>query len=280
MPAALTLLIAWFGLVGAAAAAGNAAGVESGNADSAAPNLTFVWEDRFSAADQARLERWIITTQSALERLVGPMPMGVQVHFHRRDGAGEPVPWANTQRGRRQAVHLHVDPSFPLDALLADWTAPHELSHLILPYVGRRNAWFAEGFASYLQYRVMQQMGALTPAEAAARYRRHVERAAARYAYPDRPFTDAAPRLRADRQYPVMYWGGAVYFEQVDASLNAQGSGLLAVLREYVACCRRDRQNLRDLLEQLDRLAGGDAFAACYGALARNPGFPDSPAGR
>jgi len=69
------------------------------------------------------------------------------VHFHRRDAGA----LGHTRRSRRQSVHFYVDPQFSYDALRRDWTASHELSHLVLPYLGAEHIWFAEGFASDMQ---------------------------------------------------------------------------------------------------------------------------------
>jgi hypothetical protein len=237
--------------------------------------LEFHWQDRFSPAEQAQLIAWVEETQGALERLVGPFRFDVHVHFHRRDGAREPVPWANTQRHRRQGVNFHVDPSFPPHAFFEDWTAAHELSHLILPYLGPRHAWFAEGFASFMQYRVMQAMNVLTPLEAAQRYRQNLERAERSYHFPDTPFIDAAPRLRAERNYSTLYWGGAAYFLQVDARLRESGAGdVLDALRRYLDCCRRDRADLAGLMAELDRAAGEAAFSKQMAEFRLRRGFP------
>lgn len=241
----------------------------------AARELSFAWEDPFSPAEKARLTVWVRETHQAVEALVGPFPMAVRIYMHRRDDAREPVPWAHTERYRGQGVHFHVDPRFSLDAFRDDWTAPHELSHLILPYVGRQDAWFSEGFASYMQYRVMQQMGVLSGSEAARRYAGKLDRARRRYDYPAEPFLEAAPKLRAAGRYPVMYWGGAAFFAQVDLGLQAEDTSLLAVLRDYLRCCREDRVPLPALLDQLDELAGVPAFSERYRRFAAEPGFPD-----
>jgi len=237
--------------------------------------LRYVWEDHFSSAERERLVAWIEETAGAVETLVGAYPMDVRVYFHRLDGSREPVPWANTQRNRSQGVHFHVNPDFPLPAFRADWTAPHELAHLMLPYVGRRYAWFAEGFASYMQYQVMRTMGVLSPAAAERRYRDNLRRAERDYAYPDRPFVDAAPRLRAEGRYPVMYWGGAAYFGQVDAALARRGSSLVAVVRGYMACCRRNRADLAALIAELDRVSGTTVFSEVLTRFRGTPGFPE-----
>jgi len=243
-------------------------------ADTASTGLHFVWLDDFDAAERVKLTEWIEETHAAAVRLTGPFPMPVRVYFHRRDGAREPVPWAHTQRSRDQGVHFHVDPRFPLADFRRDWTAPHELSHLILPYLGRRHAWFAEGFASYLQYAVMQSMGVLSADDARRRYRRNLQGAERDYEHLRRPFVAAAPRLRAEGKYPVMYWGGAVYFMQVDQALVERGSSLQSILRDYLACCRRDRDGLHSLLEELDRLAGAAVFSERLRLFESEPGFP------
>ena len=156
----------------------------AGAAPSVCAELTFEWVDEFTADEQAKLTAWVREVHGAVERIVGPLPVDVRTYMHRRDGAREPVPWARTQRYRGQGVHFHVDPAYSLDAFRHDWTAPHELSHLILPYVGARHAWFAEGFASHMQYRVMQAMGVLSGTEAERRYRRKLESAERNYDYP------------------------------------------------------------------------------------------------
>ncbi|MFU8821098.1 MAG: hypothetical protein ACNA8G_06030 [Gammaproteobacteria bacterium] len=237
--------------------------------------LQFHWQDAFTVQEQAKLRAWIEETHAALQDLVGPMPFDVHVFMHRRDGASEPVPWANTQRSRSQGVHFHVDPRYPLASFRRDWTAAHELSHLVLPYLGTRHAWFSEGFASYLQYQVMHAQGVLSAQSVARRYRRNLERAARSYPYPSQPFARAAPRLRAEGKYPTMYWGGAVYFLQVNEVLqHRSGLDLRGVLRDYVACCHERRSSLPALVAELDRVAGSDAFSRELRKFEATPGFP------
>ncbi|MFU8814388.1 MAG: hypothetical protein ACNA7W_03520 [Pseudomonadales bacterium] len=244
----------------------------------AAAELRFHFEDQFAAAERVKLTAWVTETAEALASLVGEFPFDVHVHLYRRDGASQPVPWAHTRRGRAQGVHLHVDPRFPLEDFRRDWTAPHELGHLVLPYLGSSHAWFAEGFASYLQYEVMIAMGVLGRAEANGRYRERIERARQRYGHPQRPFAAAAPRLRAEGNYPTMYWGGAVYFLNADAALRQRGrSGLISLLRDYLACCRSGYATPRRVARDLDRLSASTLFETQLERFEQTPGFPDWP---
>ncbi len=236
--------------------------------------LVFHWEDRFTESEQEKLERWIVEVDAALTKLTGPAPFKKHIHFHRLQDAREPVPWAHTTRGRRQGVHFHVDPAFSLAAFRADWTASHELSHLIIPYLGRRHAWFAEGFASYMQYQVMAAGGMVSAQELDAIYRRRFERAAGGYGFDDLSFVDAATRLHAARQYPTLYWGGAVFFWNTDRALRARDSSLTSTLRRYLQCCRMANDNLDTLVARLDGLSTGSTFADELQKFRVNPGFP------
>ena len=237
--------------------------------------LIWHWEDRFSDADKEKLTRWVTETVAGVERLVAPYPFDVHIHFHRTWSTRGPVPWANTVRSRRQGVNFNVDPRYSSGELLANWTASHELSHLLLPYLGRRHSWFAEGFASYMQYQVMLELGVITEKQAQARYQARIGRAERRYDMDDTPFVEAAPTLRARRQYPTMYWGGAVYFLRVDRELRETGQSLVEVVRDFVECCRSNTRGLNRLVAELDRLSGGTIFKEQLDLIRTEPGFPD-----
>jgi hypothetical protein len=233
------------------------------------------WKDTFSTAEQEKLTAWVSEVATHVEALVGPLPFSFQIHFYRRDGAGEPVPWANTRRTGLLGVDFYVDPSYSLEAFRRDWTAPHEISHLILPYLGPGNAWFAEGFASFMQYQVMQSIGVLSKNEKAQRYMQNLSKASRDYVYPNRPFVQASSRLRQEGKYSVMYWGGAVYFLQVnDYLVRTQGLTLVEVLKIYTACCRRNFSSLRGLIADLDRATNSGIFASHLDNFVPTRGFP------
>lgn len=244
-----------------------------------AATLRWHWEDSFTPAEQTKLRLWITTTTEALERLTAPLPLTVHVYLHRMDGRGEPVPWANTRRGVREGIDFYVDPAWPLSAFTKDWTAAHELSHLLVPYLGERNSWFAEGFASYMQYRILQEQGVVSPREMVETYRERIETAAAKYSLyglKGTSFTAAATRLRQGRDYPTYYWGGAVYFMAVDAQLHrAEAPALTALLSQYVDCCRSRNDDVTALTESLNTLSGTTFFTDQLAKFDQEPGFPD-----
>lgn len=241
-------------------------------------DIQWRWQDRFSHAEQQKLMTWVRLSVAGVEELVGPYPFDIHITFHRRRWGNGPVPWANTERSRTQGVHFHVNPAFTLDQFLQDWTAPHELSHLLIPYLGSRHAWFAEGFASYMQYQVMHSMGVLDTTEMLDKYHQQIRKASARYPDKGQSFVSAAPQLRAEGKYPVMYWGGAVFFLQIDQELkNTEAGGLIPVLQEFLACCREGRYSLHSLLGEFDRLSDSSFFHHQLELFNNRPGFPDYP---
>lgn len=242
---------------------------------SANAEIVWHWKDSFSADEKAKLQHWITETVAGVERAVAPFPFDVHINFFRANRGSSPVPWANTIRSRRQGVNFHVNPKHSLASFRKDWTASHELSHLLVPYVGRRHAWFAEGFASFMQYQVMRELEVVDAGEAHRQYRAKVTRAKRRYDLHDVPFVDAAATLAARRQYPTMYWGGAVYFLQMDRQLRARGSSMLGVLQQFVDCCRQRRHGFDGLIAELDRIAAAPVFSRQLDVWHSQPGFPD-----
>ncbi len=237
--------------------------------------IVWHWQDTFSTAEQAKLQSWVNETYKAVEDTVAPFPFDVHIYFHRRDGAEEPVPWAHTERiPNKQDVHFHVDTGFSKRRFLEDWTGAHEISHLLIPYLGRKNAWFAEGFASYLQYQVHYTMGIINETELAQMYLHRFKRARGKYNLNDVPFAYSGEELVRRYDYPTMYWGGAAYFFIVEQELKRKNTSLMAVLNKYVRCCRNKNDSIDQLVARLDTLSGTNIFSYQLAQCREEKGFP------
>ncbi|GAB5539013.1 MAG: hypothetical protein Salg2KO_11160 [Salibacteraceae bacterium] len=230
-------------------------------------DYTIVWEDRFSKEEKVKVEQWLGQVSAGVFGLLGKYPFTVNYYIHRKDGAREPVPWANTVRDGEEGVHFHINPDFSLNDFLADWTAPHEISHLAIPYVGRENMWFSEGYASYLQYLVMAEMGVITKAEADLRIKERIQRIQSDYRV-EVGFLQRSNQLRKQHNYPAVYWGGACFFMEANQKLGTDHeTSLPDVVRAYQTQYRLAYTNLdalSDLIQHLDEVSNTRVFTNIY----------------
>lgn len=234
-------------------------------------SIEWHWEDEFSIAEQDKVEAWLNSVTGAVESTLGIFPFTLHFYIHRRNGSSEPVPWASTRRNYVQGVDFHIDPSFSLQAFMDDWTAPHEISHLSIPYLGREQSWFAEGFASYMQYQIMQKLGICSEQEVGEIYAEKIEGVRPYYDR-DQDFVTVARELRSRNHYSVMYWGSASYFIQIDKRLKVEhGLELTGFIKEYQRCCRLKDESFEELIESWDRLLGEPIFSELLRSYQSGP---------
>ena len=234
-------------------------------------SIEWHWEDEFSTVEQDKVVDWLNSVTGAVESTLGPYPFTVHFYIHRRKGSSEPVPWASTRRHYVQGVDFHIDPSFSLQAFLDDWTAPHEISHLSIPYLGQEQSWFAEGFASFMQYQIMQELGVCSQEEVGEIYAEKIEGVKPYYDR-DQDFVTVARELKSRNRYSVMYWGSASFFMQIDKRLQVEhGRKLTVFIKEYLRCCRLKDESLDELIESWDRLLGEPLFSELLHSYQSQP---------
>lgn len=236
--------------------------------------LIWHWEDDFSPEEKGKLTQWITQVYEQTTDLVAPFPFDLNIHLHNSPQANEPVPWAGTSKGWQQRIHFHVNPKFKLKAFLADWTAPHEFAHMYHPYLGRTHSWFSEGFASYMQYIIMEHMGVIDRRSRLALWKSHLARAEKGFRYKNQSLLQAMDKLKATKQYPILYWGGATYFMQVDQALRKNDLNLIKVWKYYVTCCRLKNESFEPLIARLDSISNSTTFSEKLKQLETQKGFP------
>ncbi len=216
--------------------------------------IVWHWEDEFSELEKEKLQTWLFEVAEHTQKTIGSFPFKMHFHMNRMEGKGEPVPWANTWKYPNQAVHFHVDPAFSLEEFRNDWTAPHEMSHLALPYLGEDNSWFAEGFASFLQCQIMLEMKVYTEESMEAKYASKFDKIKP-LVKENKSMLEMCKSMKEKRNYPGMYWGGASYFYLLNEGLEAQGTSFMEVMKSYLACCRFKARGLDKIIEYWDELA-------------------------
>ncbi len=122
------------------------------------------------SAPDARKEKLVIWVKQAVAAVAGvygrfpqASPQLIVIPIGSRN---EPVPWAHVMRGGGVSAEFFVDETRPLEELAQDWTACHELSHMLLPFVSSRDRWLSEGLASYYQYILLARSGMLSEEQA------------------------------------------------------------------------------------------------------------------
>lgn len=215
--------------------------------------------DHFSAAEQQKLRLWLEQSFHATNQLLGPYPFLTYVSLSPHSGS-EPVPWAYTQRMEQQQVFFQVDSRFTFTEFQQDWTAAHEFSHLALPLLDKEDLWFAEGFASYMQYQVLQHQGQLTETPVYW-YQQKLRQVAPLLANSATPLVRQLKLWLQQKHYKAAYWGSALFFIEADQLLQKRGLSLSHLIRRYQRQHRLTDQNLAALIRSLDTLAGHPVFA-------------------
>ncbi len=227
------------------------------------PNRTktnIIWEDYFNRAEKEKLNTWLQRISTAAHETLGAFPFDINLYIHRSENKNEPVPWAHTIRDNEEGVHFYVCADFPLEAFMEDWTAPHEISHLSIPYLEKKNMWFSEGYASYMQYLVMLQAGVLTANEMTVKYRSKLQKISPVYDSEDK-FLALSEQLKKRHNYPAVYWGGACLFMQADSILRTENLRVTDVIKQYQSHGRASDQNLDDLVASLDEISQSTIFS-------------------
>ncbi len=211
------------------------------------------------------LKTWLAEVQAGLNRLLGPFPDQHEIHIKQQSSNSSPVPWARTAKGTTRQIHFTVDTSKPWSAFRQDWTAAHEVSHMLFPYVGE-DRWFAEGLASYLQYQVMFAAGHIDWDTAAAKIEERFQRVKNSKVPNAWSVLKHNAQLSQERDYPRLYWGGAAFFAMIDQRLAQDHDlRLTQVISAYTQCCYSPAPTrAMDLLNLFDKLSGTEVFLKTY----------------
>jgi hypothetical protein len=210
---------------------------------------------------------------------------GVTGHFPRPEPQVLVIPSGNrgsatlfglVVRGGGMGVSFWVNQNRPLQEFLDGWTATHEFSHMLLPYISSRDRWLSEGLASYYQNVLRSRNGRLTETQAWQALFDGFERG--RNGTGSGTLAQAASSGRSSTMR--VYWSGAALTLMADMQLRASSDGrqsLDTALKGLSECCMENgvTWRARDMFAQLDALTGTTTFKNLYEDYANAEGFPD-----
>lgn len=230
--------------------------------------------------NSAMLQRWIGECADAALTSSGRFPLHdalVRIRLVPRRGRdASPVPWGQTRRDDGVSVLLFVREDATYQELRDDWTAVHELSHLMHPYLGNDGRWLAEGLASYYQNVSRARAGLLDGDEAWRRLEAGFQRGrrVGEGARMDRIGRDRGTTMR-------VYWAGAAFWLDADLALRRErATDLDRVLAAYARCCLdgEARVDPAEFIAALDRAGGNGVLMPLYRRYAAMQGFPSQQA--
>jgi hypothetical protein len=233
------------------------------------------------AIDSAAIIDWVHDTAGnvslAYGRFPNPSPHVVVVPVGRGGWQSDsPVPFGRVLRDGGETVELFIDERRPIEDFYDDWTATHEFSHLMLPFVRARHRWISEGFAQYYQNVLLTRGGQYDEQRAWQKLHDGFERG--RKSRPDLSPNEAA-RQGVGAATMKIYWSGAIIALMADVELRKRSGGresLDSALGQLQLCCLPSERSWSgtELFETLDGFVEEPVFMPLYREHADASGFP------
>lgn len=229
--------------------------------------------------DLEQIHAWLTDAARMVAGVSGRFPVAQGQILVVPDARGsEPTPWAYVTRGGNPAVHFFVNQRRPLEEFYHDWTATHELAHLLLPFVDHNDAWLSEGLATYYQNVLRARAGRMSEREAWSSLHSGFRRG--REAAPGMTLAQAAESMHRGATFMRVYWGGAAMILLADVRLRQLSAGkqsmdtALAALQD---CCLDPERSwtAKQLFARLDEITGTQVFSGLYEAHVGSREFPD-----
>ena len=225
------------------------------------------------------IARWIQATATDVSLAYGRFPNpSPQVVVYPGSTSRSGVGFGRVVRDGGESVELLINPEDDVETFFRDWTATHEFSHMLLPYVGSEFRWISEGFAQYYQNILLTRAGEYDAERMWQNLYAGFERG--RKSHPELSPNEATSRsIRGSRM--KVYWSGAALALMADVALRERSNGeesLDDVLERLQACCLPSTRTWSgpELFAKLDSLIDEPLFVPLFRRYADTAGFPDT----
>jgi hypothetical protein len=239
--------------------------------------ITISYDNKLTVAERRIAHRWLEQVTDALLTVYGELPeddFGITIkHSTNRSS---PVPWGHVERGDPANILLVINPAFGYDELISDWTAFHELSHLLLPYRGYGDIWLSEGLATYYQNIIQARSGLLDETWMWRKIAAGFERGLNDQQWRQLNLTEVSDNLGETRQYMRVHWSGVLFWLSADVALREQhGNSLDELLQQLNDCCAGRTMSAEAIVEKLDELANTELFVTLFREYRLSHSIPD-----
>jgi hypothetical protein len=195
--------------------------------------IDVVFAEPPTPSDRTRILAWIRKSAVAVSTYWGRFPVPKVKLLVVRDDSDK-VGHGTTFGFHGSVIRIFVGRSVTDDAFNRDWVMVHEMTHLALPQLPRRNLWLQEGNAVYLEPVARAQAGQLEPAMV---WRWTLEDMVKGEPGPDDQGLDHTAT------WGRTYWGGAMFYLVADVAIFTRTQG---------------RRSLRDAMRAVNRASGGN----------------------
>jgi len=230
-----------------------------------------------STDQNEKIRTWIEETVNTVTSVNGHFPQPQpQVLIVPTGSRRKPVLMAHVMRGGGLSAEFFIDETRRLKEFIGDWTATHEFSHMLIPYISSRDRWLSEGLASYYQNVLRARNGNLTEREAWQKLYEGFQRG--------EDGTHGGSLAEATRNgwrsTMRVYWSGAAMMLKADMQLREISGGeqsLDTALMSLSSCCMENGKTwrARDMFKRLDELTGTTIFTGLYQEHVNEDQFPD-----
>lgn len=219
-------------------------------------------------SERQQIYMWLKQIADALLTVYGEWPKDkFNITIQHGSSSHSPVPWGQVTRGKPDNVLLVVNPESSIQEITNDWTAFHELSHLLIPYRGYGDLWFSEGLATYYQNIIQARAGVLSEAELWNKLASGFERGRKQNQWSQKNLAEISDNMRKYRNFMRVHWSGVHYWLTADIKLRQQSQNKLTLdnlLKQLKTCCQQKSMSATEIVEQLDQLAGSDIFKPLF----------------
>jgi len=230
--------------------------------------VTVAFFDGNYQTSKKELLGWIKNATLSVTNIYGTYPVeNLQILISPGQPRREPVPFGMVVRGGGMTVHFFIDPMRPIKEFFDDWTATHELSHSLIPFIDRNQMWLSEGLATYYQYILMGRDGRMTEQQAWQRIYNGFKKG-------ERNSTGKSIKYTTENMgdyhaYPFIYWCGAAMLLKADVALRQESNGqksldwVLKRIKEKLLPATRSWGG-KEMLTQMNRTANTSVFVDIY----------------
>lgn len=209
--------------------------------------------------ERQRTYSWLQRVADALLTVYGEWPKDkLDISIQKGSSGHSPVPWGQVIRGKPDRVLLVVNPESGLQELTSDWTAFHELSHLLIPYSGHGNMWFSEGLATYYQNIIQARSGLLNETELWGKLASGFERGRKQNKLSHIDLAEISDNMRKYRNFMRVHWSGVHYWLTADIKLRRISQNKMtldSLLKQLKDCCQQRSMSAVAIAEKLDQIA-------------------------